>query len=67
MAAVLLGAGVAAAPYHAGLPRATLEGVYTDFMGGAVQVVCATIAFGMGETPMDCVLRILLIDCIITV
>jgi hypothetical protein len=48
MAKVLCGAGLAAAPYHAGLPAKSLLTVHRDFLSGKVTVVTATVAFGMG-------------------
>jgi ATP-dependent DNA helicase RecQ len=45
---VLLRRGLCAAPYHAGLPAATRQGIQERFLGGELQVVCATSAFGMG-------------------
>jgi ATP-dependent DNA helicase RecQ len=40
--------GVGASAYHAGLPDDVRERVQGEFLAGAVQVVCATSAFGMG-------------------
>jgi ATP-dependent DNA helicase RecQ len=40
--------GVQAAPYHAGLTAEERRRHQEQFRGGAVHVVCATIAFGMG-------------------
>ncbi|MEM9293369.1 MAG: RecQ family ATP-dependent DNA helicase [Acidobacteriota bacterium] len=37
-----------AAAYHAGLPPAARERVQQDFLSGGLEVVVATIAFGMG-------------------
>lgn len=51
MAAALRRRGVGAAPYHAGLPDEARHAVQDAFLGGAVRVVCATNAFGMG---VDC-------------
>ena len=42
-----------AAAYHAGLEPATRERVQTAFLGGDLQVVVATIAFGMGIDKAD--------------
>ena len=48
MAKTLRGAGLAAAAYHAGLPAKHLQQVHRQFLSGAVTVVAATVAFGMG-------------------
>lgn len=40
--------GLRAGCYHAGLPSAERERVQRDFVNGSLQVICATIAFGMG-------------------
>jgi ATP-dependent DNA helicase RecQ len=40
--------GVRAAPYHAGLPAAHRRQVQEDFLRDELQVVVATVAFGMG-------------------
>ena len=40
--------GIKAKPYHASLDKVTKEENYNDFMNDSVQVICATIAFGMG-------------------
>ncbi|GAC1415057.1 MAG: hypothetical protein NVSMB62_01980 [Acidobacteriaceae bacterium] len=42
-----------AAAYHAGLDAATRERVQTAFLGGKLEVVVATIAFGMGIDKAD--------------
>ncbi|MFP5327033.1 MAG: RecQ family ATP-dependent DNA helicase, partial [Acidimicrobiia bacterium] len=45
--------GVIAVPYHAGLPPKSREVVHQQFMADDVQVVVATIAFGMGIDKPD--------------
>ncbi|KAK4196746.1 P-loop containing nucleoside triphosphate hydrolase protein [Triangularia verruculosa] len=40
--------GFKAAPFHAGLKTEHKQQVQDDFMSGKVDIVCATIAFGMG-------------------
>ena len=42
-----------AAAYHAGLETSIREKVQTDFLSGKLQVVVATIAFGMGIDKAD--------------
>jgi len=44
----LQGKGIEAKAYHAGLPTAEKNATYADFVADRVQVVVATIAFGMG-------------------
>lgn len=44
----LLAAGIAAAPYHAGLPDRERTRVQEAFQRDELQVVVATVAFGMG-------------------
>jgi len=48
IAAYLCTLGVAAEPYHAGLPKQRLAQTYARFVQGAASCVVATIAFGMG-------------------
>jgi ATP-dependent DNA helicase RecQ len=48
IAAALRKAGVSASPYHAGLHRHEREAAQTAFMEDEIEVVVATIAFGMG-------------------
>ncbi len=48
MAAALTKAGVRAVPYHAGLDATVRAANQDAFLRDEVQVVCATIAFGMG-------------------
>ncbi|KAA6465155.1 ATP-dependent DNA helicase RecQ [Acidobacteria bacterium AB60] len=47
------GARIRAAAYHAGLAAETRERVQTAFQSGALDVVVATIAFGMGIDKAD--------------
>ena len=42
-----------AAAYHAGLPAASRDQVQSRFLGGSLEVVVATIAFGMGVDKAD--------------
>lgn len=44
----LRGEGLAAAAYHAALPAATRGEVLQQWRAGQLQVVCASVAFGMG-------------------
>ena len=44
----LLGQGIRAAPYHAGLPGAERQRVQEQFLKDELDVVVATVAFGMG-------------------
>jgi len=53
MAKDLLADGIGACAYHAGLPQKEREKNQNLFMKGAVQVVTATIAFGMGIDKPD--------------
>jgi len=48
IASYLQSRGVEARPYHAGLPTEEKNSTYTDFVADKVQIVVATIAFGMG-------------------
>jgi ATP-dependent DNA helicase RecQ len=40
--------GIKAKPYHASIDKADKEKAYSNFMADKIQVICATIAFGMG-------------------
>lgn len=52
-AGVLVEAGLAAGAYHAGLPDEERTRVQDGFASGAIAVVCATNAFGMGIDRPD--------------
>jgi len=52
-AATLQDFGVEAAAYHAGLPDSERSSVQDRFASGALRVVCATNAFGMGIDRPD--------------
>jgi ATP-dependent DNA helicase RecQ len=45
--------GIAASAYHAGLPHDQRESIQRQFMGGQVNCIVATIAFGMGIDKSD--------------
>ncbi len=53
VAASLKQQGYAAAFYHAGMQDEQRSSVHNDFMTGALQIVVATIAFGMGIDKSD--------------
>ncbi|MDO8470001.1 MAG: RecQ family ATP-dependent DNA helicase [bacterium] len=53
VAARLSDAGIAAMPYHAGLPQKERTANQEHFMKGTVHVITATIAFGMGIDKPD--------------
>jgi len=48
IASFLQGKGIEAKAYHAGLPTEQKNTTYADFVADRVQIVVATIAFGMG-------------------
>lgn len=48
VAAMLVEHQIVAAPYHAGLSPEERERTQNDFLHDRIQVVCATVAFGMG-------------------
>lgn len=45
--------GIAASAYHAGLPNDQRESIQRQFMGGQLNCIVATIAFGMGIDKSD--------------
>ena len=45
--------GISASAYHAGLPHDQREGIQRQFMGGQLNCIVATIAFGMGIDKSD--------------
>ncbi|MEB0077393.1 RecQ family ATP-dependent DNA helicase [Pseudomonas sp. CCI3.2] len=45
--------GLAASAYHAGLPHDKRESIQRQFMGGRLNCIVATIAFGMGIDKSD--------------
>ena len=51
--AVALASRFRAAAYHAGLPTEHRERVQSDFLAGKLDVVVATVAFGMGVDKAD--------------
>ncbi len=53
VAAFLVGHGIAAAPYHAGMDAASRAGNQRRFKADDGQVIVATIAFGMGIDKPD--------------
>ncbi|HRX18142.1 MAG TPA: RecQ family ATP-dependent DNA helicase, partial [Gemmatimonadales bacterium] len=53
IARALLGAGVAAAPYHAGMQAHERRAVLEGFLDDRIRVVTATSAFGMGIDKPD--------------
>ena len=53
VAKVLQGQGINALAYHAGFESEVRSQIQQDFMAGEVQVIVATIAFGMGIDKSD--------------
>lgn len=53
LCALLTARGVSAAFYHAGMARETRMQVQQRFIGGEIEVLCATTAFGMGVDVPD--------------
>jgi len=51
--ATILASKFRAEPYHAGLPAEVRERVQAEFLGGRLDVVVATVAFGMGVDKAD--------------
>lgn len=45
--------GVAAAPYHAYLDDGVRSAAHRAWSAGRCQVICATVAFGMGVNKID--------------
>ncbi|MES2817417.1 MAG: ATP-dependent DNA helicase RecQ [Pseudomonadota bacterium] len=45
--------GLAASAYHAGMPHEQREAIQRQFMGGTLNCIVATIAFGMGIDKSD--------------
>lgn len=48
VAELLINQGISAAAYHAGLTASKREKAQDDFINDRVQIICATVAFGMG-------------------
>jgi len=48
LAGKLANSGIKAAYYHAGMPAAQRSKTHEDFINDNIDVICATIAFGMG-------------------
>ena len=53
LAEILKVNGIKAAPYHAGLDSKTRTKIQDDFLMEEIDVICATIAFGMGIDKPD--------------
>lgn len=49
----LVKSGVNSASYHAGLPNSVREATQDKFIAGDIDVICATVAFGMGIDKSD--------------
>ena len=50
---VIVGMGVDCKLYHAGMPYAKRREAHKDFVNDKVQVIIATVAFGMGIDKPD--------------
>ena len=53
LAEILMANGIKAKPYHAGMDSVTRSETQDDFLMEKIDVICATIAFGMGIDKPD--------------
>ena len=65
LAEVLKANNIKAAPYHAGLDSATRSQTQDDFLMERIDVIVATIAFGMGIDKPDVRFVMLLVHCLV--